>query len=143
MYRRPESVLILVYTKEAEVLMLKRSKPFPCWQSVTGSLRDNETQEVAASRELREETGLIDEGVMTCNNISRTFAIDSRWQHKYKDHNETNIEYEFCYLLDNRLEIKLNSLEHTDYCWLPIDAAIKKVWSWTNKQALELLASKL
>jgi len=51
--------------------------------------------------------------------------------------------YEFCYLLDNRLEIKLNSLEHTEYCWLPIDAAIKRVWSWTNKQALELLASKL
>ena len=143
MYRRPESVLVLVYTKEAEVLILKRSNPFPCWQSVTGSLEDNESQEVAAYRELKEETGLIDEGVMTCNNISRTYAVDSRWRHKYKDHNETNIEYEFFYLLDNRSEIKLNSLEHTEYRWLPIDAAVKKVWSWTNKKALESLATKL
>ncbi|HXK57741.1 MAG TPA: dihydroneopterin triphosphate diphosphatase, partial [Gammaproteobacteria bacterium] len=35
-YKRPESILLVVYTQTAEVLMLKRTRPAQFWQSVTG-----------------------------------------------------------------------------------------------------------
>ena len=57
-HRRPLSVLVIVYTKQGEVLLLRRSRPFDFWQSVTGSLQPGESHAEAAERELREETGL-------------------------------------------------------------------------------------
>jgi hypothetical protein len=37
------------------------------------------------------------------------------------------------------MEIQLDQDEHSGYCWMPIDAAINAVWSWTNKEALQNL----
>ncbi|RLA27835.1 MAG: dihydroneopterin triphosphate diphosphatase, partial [Gammaproteobacteria bacterium] len=31
--RRPESILVVVYTDNADILLLKRSQPFAFWQS--------------------------------------------------------------------------------------------------------------
>ena len=142
-YRRPESILVLIYTSNHEVLLLKRIDPFPYWQSVTGSMRVNESEEDAAQRELREETGLKDEGFMVDYELSRSFEIDPRWQHRYHYSNKVNIEHEFHYLLAERSKITLDPKEHSQYKWLPIDIAIKEVWSWTNKEALERLAARL
>ena len=55
-YKRPESVLIVVYTAACEVLMLRRVEPSDFWQSVTGSLEWDESPMGAACRELVEET---------------------------------------------------------------------------------------
>ena len=142
-YRRPESVLVLIYTSNHEVLLLKRIDPFPYWQSVTGSMRANENNEDAAPRELREETGLKDEGFMVDCELSRSFEIDPRWQYRYHSSNKVNIEHEFHYLLAERSKITLHPREHSQYKWLPIDIAIKEVWSFTNKEALERLAARL
>ena len=57
--RRPESVLVLVYTLDKEVLLLQRSDNPAYWQSVTGALEIDELPVQAAMRELREETGLV------------------------------------------------------------------------------------
>ena len=57
-YKRPESVLIVIYTRTGKALLLHRADHPGFWQSVTGSLRWNETAPAAAVRELREETGL-------------------------------------------------------------------------------------
>jgi len=56
--KRPESVLVVVYTRAGEVLMLRRTSPRGFWQSVTGSLEWGELPAHAAARELYEETGL-------------------------------------------------------------------------------------
>lgn len=142
-YRRPESILVLIYTLRHEILLLKRIHPFSYWQSVTGSMQENETKEMAALRELKEETGLTDDGVLIDCGLSRSFEIDPRWQHRYHSKDRVNIEHEFHYLLKDRCEVKLNAKEHSQFKWLSIDQAIQKTWSWTNKEALERLAARL
>ena len=57
-FRRPESVLIVIYTTGGEFLLMERRKPPGFWQSVTGSLEWGETADEAARRELIEETGI-------------------------------------------------------------------------------------
>jgi len=56
-YKRPESVLVVIHTPRGEVLLLRRRQPADFWQSVTGSLEWGESTAQAARRELAEETG--------------------------------------------------------------------------------------
>lgn len=138
-YRRPESVLVVVHTPE-QVLLLHRQRPFSFWQSVTGSLDDSETHAAAAARELAEETGLTEEGRLEFTGVRRTFIIDPRWRSRYAPGVTENCEFEYRYRLAEPLDIALSAKEHTEYLWLPMAAAIDKVWSWTNREALEGLA---
>lgn len=138
-YRRPVSVLVVVYTDAAEVLLLKQSRPFAFWQSVTGSVHAGESAGAAASRELTEETGLIDEGVLIDTGTVRTFEIDPRWQYRFPPGVTENREHEWRFRLATRAEIVLDAMEHSAFEWCPIEDAVNRVWSWTNKEALEQL----
>ena len=59
-FKRPESVLVVVYTCTGKVLLLRRADIPEFWQSITGSMEwgDEQPAETAA-RELREETGIV------------------------------------------------------------------------------------
>jgi len=138
-YRRPVSVLIVVHTDDHQVLLLRRSKPFDFWQSITGSLNVDEAHADAALRELFEETGLSDEGTLSYAGVSRQFAIDPRWRNRFEPGVVENVEFEWRYRLSGKLDIVLDTAEHSEFCWLPVDEAIDKVWSWTNKDALRTL----
>ena len=140
-YRRPVSVIVVVYTDDCEVLLLRRARPFDFWQSVTGSLKHGESHAEAAARELYEETGLRDEGTLECAGVSRQFAIDPRWRHRFEPGVVENVEFEWRYRVPAALDIRLDGTEHNEYCWLPVNAAIDKVWSWTNKDALRQLTT--
>ena len=141
--RRPLSVLVVVYADDGQILLLRRSQPFDFWQSVTGSLKDNETHGDAAARELWEETGFTDEGELSNSDVSRHFDIDPRWRDRFAPGVVQNEEFEWRYRLPTVRNIQLNSEEHTEYKWLPIDDAIDSVWSWTNKDALKQLREDL
>jgi dATP pyrophosphohydrolase len=141
-YRRPSSVLVVVYTTEGEVLLLRRSRPFDFWQSVTGSLQPDESHAEAAKRELEEETGL--EGCdLSFSGNERVFTIDPRWRHRYAPGVTENTEFEWRCGVAGQVAIRLNEREHSEYCWLPIDAAVERVWSWTNRDALKALRDAL
>lgn len=142
-FRRPESVLVIVYTDRAEVLLLKRRAPFVFWQSVTGTLDENESHEHAAYRELLEETGLTDEGTMIETGRSRKFEIDPRWRDRYAANDSHNTEYEYRYRLSKPVQIQLDDTEHSDCLWADVATAIDTVWSWTNKEALQRLRDDL
>ncbi len=51
-FRRPESVLIVIYTAGGEFLLMERRRPAGFWQSVTGSLVWGEMADECARREL-------------------------------------------------------------------------------------------
>ena len=82
--RRPTSVLVVVFTNDAQVLLLRRRQPFDFWQSVTGSLNEGESHAEAASRELQEETGFTDDGELSYSDVSRHFEIDPRWRDRFE-----------------------------------------------------------
>ena len=58
MKKIPISVLIIVYTKNKNILLLNKKGKDSMWQSITGSLQINEKPLDAAKRELFEETGI-------------------------------------------------------------------------------------
>lgn len=137
--RRPESVLVVVYTLDGQVLLLRRSEPFDFWQSVTGSLEVDETHAAAASRELFEETGLRDQGRLYSTGVSRRFTIDPRWRDRYPPGVVENLEHEWRYEMPATAPIRLAAREHSEFLWLPRHEALATVWSWTNRDAIETL----
>lgn len=135
--KRPESVLVVVYTADLEVLLLHRTHPLDFWQSVTGSMHWEEQHPLeTARRELHEETGLSSEGLEPCEATNR-FAIRPEWRVRYGPEVSENLEYVFRLRLATRVPVLLNPDEHNDYLWLPRTEALAKVWSWTNREAIE------
>ena len=141
--RRPVSVLVVVYTDNAQILLLRRRQPLDSWQSVTGSLKNEESHAAAAARELQEETGLTDEGELSYNDVSRRFEIDPRWRDQFEPGVVENEEFEWRYRLPAVRDIELNADEHSAYRWLHVDDAIRTIWSWTNRDALQQLKEDL
>jgi len=133
-YKRPESVLVVVYNDAAEVLMLERTHPEGFWQSVTGSLLQDETPQTAARRELQEETGLELE-VRDCRRVN-TFTILPAWQARYAPGITSNREHVFIAACSGRPAVTLNPGEHVACRWLARDAAAVLAFSHTNRDAI-------
>jgi dATP pyrophosphohydrolase len=134
-YKRPESVLVVVYTVQSEVLMLRRKWPPNFWQSVTGSLEWGETPGQAAARELFEETGLAAESLVDCQD-KHVFTIYPIWRHRYAPGIKENLEHVFRLRLDGRRDIALDGQEHQQYLWMPKLEAAAVATSHTNRDAI-------
>lgn len=136
-YKRPESVLVVVYTIAGEVLLLRRVRPPDFWQSVTGSLRWDETDPlVTARRELTEETGLDGELPIVDCGWSRRFPIKPEWRARYAPGVTENLEHVFRLALPEKRPIVLSAHEHSEYLWLPREQAAELTASWTNRDAI-------
>ena len=138
-FKRPESVLVVVYTAGGEVLLLQRREPADFWQSVTGSLHWDETPAQAAARELAEETGLNDVAIEDCNRINR-YPILPAWRSRYASDVFENTEHVFRVQLSGRTAIRLNPAEHVALEWLPFARAARRSSSQTNRAAILELA---
>lgn len=140
MFKRPESVLVLVYTAAGEVLLLRRRTPEDFWQSVTGSLEWDETPEQAARRELFEETGLeAGDALIDCQVINR-FPILPAWRARYAPDVAENVERVFRIVYPDRPAIRLDPAEHLEYRWLDRESAAALATSYTNRDAILLYA---
>lgn len=135
-FKRPESILVVVFTRASEVLLLKRCDHPDFWQSVTGSLQWHETPPQAARRELREETGIEGGEALADRHRTFTFEILKRWRHRYEPGTTRNREHVFSLELSSRVSIVVEPREHSAHQWLPRSEAADKVWSWSNRRAI-------
>ncbi|WP_081298560.1 dihydroneopterin triphosphate diphosphatase [Gilliamella sp. wkB108] len=137
-YKRPESVLVVIYCLTTmRCLMLQRIDD-PCfWQSVTGSMEDNELPNQTAIREVFEETGIdiINQG-LTLIDTQHTveFEIFPQFQHRYAPDVKINKEHWFYLPLLNEITPVLT--EHLAYQWLSFSDAVNLTLSPNNGEAI-------
>lgn len=137
--RRAESVLVVVYTRAGDVLLMNRQDVPGFWQSITGALKQGESALSAACRELREETGIVAEPVD--HKKTHVFEIAGAWRARYHPSDTHNTEHVFSLQLEEAIPVTLNKREHSDSVWLPFNQALEKVSSPTNEQAINDIVS--
>ena len=143
MHKIPVSALVLIYTADLQVLIMERADKSGFWQSVTGSVELGETPYQAAIREVKEETGLdalaYDFQDWQASNV---YEIYPHWRYRYAPGITENTEHLFGLLLPGALPVTLAPNEHIQYQWVDWREAVKRVFSWTNVDALKRLGAQ-
>jgi dihydroneopterin triphosphate diphosphatase len=142
-FKTPISALVLIHTKDLQVLIMERADKAGFWQSVTGSVEGDESPKQAAIREVLEETGLdTNQFDLQDWHTSNTYEIYPHWRHRYAPGVIENIEHLFGLELPTTMPIKLAPDEHTHYEWVDWREAANRVFSWTNIDALKKLGKR-
>lgn len=146
-YKIPQSVLVVIYREDGQVLLLRRTiaapggEPF--WQSVTGSKdsADEDWRETAV-REVREETGM-DALASDCQlidwELENVYTIYPEWQHRYAPGVWHNQERVFGLRVPSYMGVDLNPREHTAHAWHDWRDAARHCFSSSNAEAILLL----
>jgi dATP pyrophosphohydrolase len=143
-FKLPVSVLVVIHTSSLEVLLLERALRPGYWQSVTGSLEwPQELPAAAAAREVLEETGIdAASGRLAAWNVANTFEIYPQWRHRFAPGVTHNTEHVFGLALPRRLPVTIAPVEHIAFAWLPWQEAAQKCFSWSNRDAIRMLAER-
>lgn len=145
----PRSVLVVIYTPQWEVLLLRRCRDAPdgrpFWQSVTGS-QDSRDADWAATaiREVQEETGVVcahdrSDARLADWGIENVYPIYPEWRHRYAHGVFFNRERLFGLCLTEPVPVCLSPTEHLAYCWLPWQRAADLCYSASNAEAILFL----
>ena len=158
-FKIPESVLVIIYTADLDVLLIERADKTGFWQSVTGS-KDTfaEPLNETAAREVNEETGIIVEGFRAvlqsnkerkervsltvpgtalCNwKLANVYEIYPVWRHRYAPGITHNTEHVFGLRVPRDIPITLAPREHVNHLWLPYREAADKCFSPSNAEAI-------
>ena len=140
----PISALVVVYTRDRDVLLIERADAPGYWQSVTGSQEPGETLVATAIRELHEETGIdaAEYGGVKDWHTTNVYDIFPRWRHRYAAGTTQNTEHVFGLQVPRPVDIALDRREHLQYAWLPWREAAEKCFSWSNRDAILLLPER-
>jgi dihydroneopterin triphosphate diphosphatase len=142
-HKIPVSALVLIHTSDLQVLLLERADKADFWQSVTGSIEQGESPYEAAIREVAEETGLIATDYNFYDmQASNVYEIYEHWRYRYAPGVTQNTEHLFGLELPAPLPVQLAVDEHVRYEWVDWREAAKKVFSWTNVDALKRLGER-
>lgn len=149
-HKIPESVLVVIYTAELQVLLLERADKPGFWQSVTGSKDTlDEALRETAIREVFEETGLqIGAAQISLSDLrnwqlSNVYEIYPVWRHRYAPGVTHNTEHVFGLLVPGDMPVKLAEREHLQYRWLPWREAADQCFSPSNAEAILQLPEQL
>ena len=139
----PESVLVVIHTTRAEVLLIERADAPGFWQSVTGSKDSvDEPLERTCVREVAEETGIVvgSPAVPLSNlrdwGLRNVYEIYPRWRHRYAREVSRNTEHVFGLVVPRATPLTLNPREHLRHVWLPWRAAADRCFSPSNAEAI-------
>ena len=143
-FKTPISVLVLIHTSDLKVLLIERADKAGFWQSVTGSIEIEDADlSATAIREVFEETGLNAlQYKLEDWQFAQTYEIYEHWRYRYAPSVTQNVEHVFGLELPNTVDVKLAPNEHVAYEWVDWREAAKRVFSWTNVEALRLLGER-
>ena len=142
--KQPVSALVVIHTADLHVLVMERVGGSGLWQSVTGSREGDEPLATTALREVAEETGLTAAPAMLLDwKLTNRFPILPRWRHRYPEGVTHNTEHVFSLCVADTFPARLAPDEHVAACWLPWQTAAARVFSWTNRDAIRLVAHRL
>lgn len=137
----PISVLVVIHSPDLQILQLERATQSGFWQSVTGSQEAGETLVETACREVREETGIeIAAGDLRDWRLSNRYEIFHQWRHRYPDGVTHNVEHVFSVCVPAGTPATHCPNEHCNWRWLDWRAAAESCFSWSNRDAIYLLA---
>ena len=138
--KKPVSVLVLIHTRELQVLLLERATHPGFWQSVTGSQEDDEELPDTARRETQEETGILATADALVDwHVSNRYEIFKEWRHRYPEGVIHNVEHVYSLCVPRDTPIVTAPDEHLAHRWLPWQEAAGKVFSWSNRDAILML----
>lgn len=143
-HKQPRSVQVVIFAETDcghEFLLLRRvASHGGFWQSVTGSLEDEETHPEAAVREVREETGIIVSAEDLIDlQLLNTFEIAPQWRNKYAPGVTQNDEVCFAIRI-GKCAVRVDAIEHDAWAWMGYDRAMKMVHWESSTLALARLA---
>lgn len=141
-YKIPRSVLVVIHTPALDMLMMERAAWPGFWQSVTGSLdSEDEAPADTAVREVREETGIDTRQHRLIDwQIENRFEIFAKHRSRYAPGVTHNREHVFSLEVPAGIAVRLEPTEHLRYEWLPWREAAERTLSWSNRDAIRLLA---
>ena len=143
-FKRPVSVLVVIYTPDLQVLLLERAAHPGYWQSVTGSVERAESLIETAQREVAEETGIMaDLAEFKDWQTTNNFEIFAEWRHRYAPGVSQNTEHVFSLEIPQAHRVRLAPNEHRNQCWLPWQQAAEKCFSWSNRDAILKLPARM
>ena len=142
-WKVPQSVLVVIYSAELDVLLIERADHPGFWQSVTGSRDSEDEPELdTARREVREETGIEVGGAWVPHanlrnwQLRNDYEIYPQWRHRYAPGVTQNTESVFGLRVPRDIPVVLSAREHVARIWLPWQEAAKRCFSRTNAQAI-------
>lgn len=149
-FKIPQSVLVVIYTPEQEVLLIERAKQPGFWQSVTGSKDSlSEDWRETAIREVAEETGIVigspavPAHALQDWQLENVYEIYPVWRHRYGPGVTHNLERVFGLCVPPNTPIVLAPEEHTNHEWLAVQAAADRCFSPSNAEAILQLGQRL
>jgi len=140
--KRPVSVLVVIHDPALNILLLERAAHPGYWQSVTGSQEGEETLPATAVREVVEETGIAcSPAELRDWRLSNRFEIYPLWRDRYPDGVTHNLEHVFSLCVPAGTAVTPAPGEHRAWRWLPWREAAPACFSWTNRDAILMLAA--
>ena len=142
-FKIPESVLVVIYSADLQVLLIERADQPGFWQSVTGS-KDaiDEPSAETAMREVAEETGIVIGSLAVPLENLRDWALRNLyeiypvWRHRYPPGVTQNTEHVFGLTVPRDIPITLAPREHLRHVWLPWREAADQCFSPSNAEAV-------